>query len=118
MGTAPGLRYQSGGTGNAGRTLRITGGGSVVLGDTGTDRFSFNVSGFTCATDNTYDIGASGANRPRNLYLAGAVATKIKAGAPVDGDFTNPVDGMIAVDSTNNKLWARVGGAWKGVAIA
>lgn len=69
-------------------------------------------------TDNAYDIGASGASRPRNLYLAGAVATKVKAGTPTDADFTNPVDGMIAADSTANKIWVRIGGVWKGVGVA
>lgn len=47
------------------------------------------------------------------------VATKEKAGAPVDGDWTvAPPDGTIVLDSTNNKIWARVGGVWKGVAVA
>jgi len=35
-----------------------------------TNRWSFNAAGhFVTDTDNTYDIGASGANRPRNLYM-------------------------------------------------
>lgn len=42
----------------------------------------------------------------------GAVATKVKAGAPTDGDFTFPVDGMIAVDSSNNRIYVRHGGSW------
>lgn len=47
------------------------------------------------------------------------LATKVKAGTPVDGDFAaTPVDGTIVVDSTANKIWVRVGGAWKGVAVA
>jgi hypothetical protein len=37
-------------------------------------RWSINSSGhFVAGADNTYDIGASGANRPRNVYAAGAV---------------------------------------------
>ena len=48
-----------------------------------------------------------------------AVATKQKAGAPVDGDWAAaPPNGTLVVDSTNNKIWARVGGTWKGVVIA
>lgn len=47
-----------------------------------------------------------------------AVVNVVKAGTPTDGDYTTPADGMIVVDSSGSKLWARVGGSWKGVAIA
>ena len=73
---------------------------------------------FLANTDNTYDIGAVGANRPRNGYFSGGVAVFVKAGVPVDGDFTNPVNGMLAVDSTDNKIYVRIGGTWKGVVVA
>jgi hypothetical protein len=69
----------------------------------------------TFSPDNTYDIGAVGATRPRNIYAAGGVATKTKAGAPVDADFTNPVDGMLAVDTTNHALYFRSGGTWRSI---
>jgi hypothetical protein len=69
-------------------------------------------------TDGAGDIGQSGATRPRNIYLTGSIAVKTKAGAPVDGDYTNPVDGMVAVDTTNNKWYVRIGGTWKGVTVA
>jgi hypothetical protein len=47
------------------------------------------------------------------------LATKVKAGTPADGDWAvAPPDGTIVVDSTANKIWARVGGVWKGVVIA
>lgn len=45
-------------------------------------------------------------------------AVKVKAGAPTDADYSGPVDGLVVVDTTNSKIWARTGGAWKGVAIA
>jgi hypothetical protein len=39
---------------------------------TGSSRWTINSSGhFLATTDNTYDIGASGANRPRNLFVSG-----------------------------------------------
>jgi Collagen triple helix repeat (20 copies) len=48
-----------------------------------------------------------------------AVATKVKAGAPVDADWAvAPPDGTIVADSTGSRLWVRVGGVWKGVAVA
>jgi hypothetical protein len=41
-----------------------------VGGSPGTTVWQINTSGhFLAATDNTYDIGASGANRPRDFYL-------------------------------------------------
>jgi len=49
----------------------------------------------------------------------GAVTATTKAGVPVDGDFDiTPPDGTMVADTTNNKLWVRVGGAWKGVVVA
>jgi hypothetical protein len=45
------------------------------------------------------------------------VSTFVKAGAPVDGDFTYIEDGMLAVDSTNNRLYVRVGSVWKYAAL-
>lgn len=41
-----------------------------------------------------------------------------KAGTPVDGDFLfTPLNGTIAVDTTNSKLYVRIGGTWKGVVV-
>jgi len=45
--------------------------GAMYFGGSNTDRWLISNSGhFVAATDNTYDIGASGATRPRNLYVA------------------------------------------------
>lgn len=52
-------------------------------------------------------------------FSAQGVATLHKAGSVSDADFSvTPLDGTIAIDSTNSKLWARVGGSWKSVALA
>jgi hypothetical protein len=47
--------------------------GAVALGDAAADNITVNgtVTSNLIFTDNTYDIGASGATRPRNLFLAG-----------------------------------------------
>ena len=47
-----------------------------------------NVTSNLLFTDNTYDIGASGATRPRNLFLAGTatIASTLTAGAAVTFD--------------------------------
>lgn len=58
------------------------------------------------------DIGGSSGLRPRNLYLSGTVGIKVKAGAPVDADFVAPVDGFLAVNSTNRSLYIRAAGTW------
>ena len=60
-----------------GGTLTLAGGvnlnGNVTVGDASTDTLTINstITSNLIFTDNTYDIGASGATRPRNLYLAG-----------------------------------------------
>ena len=51
----------------------------------------------------------------------GGIATRVKAGAPVDGDYVagELVTGIIVYDSTNSKLWVRhASGTWKGVVVA
>jgi hypothetical protein len=46
------------------------------------------------------------------------VSTLTKAGVPNDGDFvTGANDGMLAVDTTNNKIYVRIGGVWKSVTV-
>lgn len=47
------------------------------------------------------------------------LATKVKAGTPVDADWAAaPPDGTVVGDSTGSKIWIRLGGIWKGVAVA
>jgi hypothetical protein len=47
------------------------------------------------------------------------LATRVKAGAPVDADWAvAPPDGTIVGDSTNSKVWIRLSGTWKGVVVA
>ena len=62
-------------------------------------------------TDGYYQIDSSG----RESKLGGAA--RVKAGAPTDADFTSPVDGLLAVDSTTNRQYVRVGGAWRYTAL-
>ena len=65
------------GTGTA-LALRLgtVGAASAIIRTNNVDRFSVDSSGhYLAAADNTYDIGASGSSRPRNLYLGGTIAT-------------------------------------------
>jgi hypothetical protein len=70
------------GTTNAGtgvtRRLTLSGAGDMVLSTGGSQRWNITGLGnFVAVVDNTYDIGASGANRPRSIF----VGTSIFAGA-------------------------------------
>lgn len=42
-----------------------------------------------------------------------SVALPVKAGALDDADFNTVQNGLMALDSTNNRVYFRVGGAWK-----
>lgn len=115
------IRAQKAGTGGDSAIEIVTGpSNTITFGDPLGNWWTMSAASghFFAATDNVRDIGAAGANRPRNIFAAGALVSRTKAGAPVDGDFTNPTDGMLAVDTTNSRIYARVGGAWKSAALA
>jgi hypothetical protein len=69
------LHQESSGTGTI-RNLAIRGGTpgiarSVSIQNASITTWTWTAAGhYLAGTDNTYDIGASGANRPRNLYMA------------------------------------------------
>lgn len=87
-----------GGNLSVGGTLTLTGGvnlnGNVTVGDSSADTLTINstITSNLLFTDNTYDIGASGATRPRNLFLAG--------NATIGGATT--MTGALTVDSTTD----------------
>lgn len=61
------------GTGQA-RTVALYAGDSLYFFTAESHRWSMNASGhFIAVADDTYDIGASGATRPRNVYVGSAV---------------------------------------------
>jgi hypothetical protein len=94
-----------GGNLSVGGTLTLTGGvnlnGNVTVGDASTDTLTINstITSNLIFTDNTYDIGASGATRPRNLFLAG--------NATIGGAQT--LTGALTVDSTTDTSSATTG---------
>jgi hypothetical protein len=60
---------QNAGTGSA-RSVQLDSGSNVFIAAGGTTaQWFFSTAGLLANADNTYDIGASGANRPRNVYL-------------------------------------------------
>lgn len=63
---------QAAGTGTARRTTLLSA-SDIYFRTVGADRWLINTSGhLLAATDNSFDIGASGATRPRNVYVAGS----------------------------------------------
>ncbi len=68
--------------------------GNLTIGSNATDTLTVNstITSNLIFTDNTYDIGASGATRPRNLFLAG--------NATIGGAQT--LAGALTVDSTTD----------------
>jgi hypothetical protein len=50
------------------------------------------------------------------VYSYDGIATKVKAGAIGDGDFTTVQDGKIAIDSTNGRIYFRYNTGWHYVA--
>ena len=79
------------GTGSA-RSMRIytTGAASLQLGANNSLQWFINTSGhFLAAVDNTYDIGASGANRPRSIY----VGSQITVGSAINWTSKTKING-------------------------
>jgi hypothetical protein len=78
------IRPENAGTGSARALILATSGGSGVFiraAAATTGGWQFNSSNHLLAeTDNTYDIGASGATRPRNVYVAGAYGFSTTSG--------------------------------------
>ena len=87
-----------------GTTLTVAGlsnTGNTTLGDASADTVTVNgtITSNLIFTDNTYDIGASGATRPRNLFLAG--------NATISGAQT--LTGALTVDSTTDSTSTTTG---------
>jgi len=98
------------GTGTA-RAITISSGASLFLQSNGAAGpfWTINTSGhFVASTDNTMDIGQSGANRPRNIFAAGAIQASGAVTAGAGGAFsfigrsalTSATDGNLLL--TNN----------------
>lgn len=61
-------------------------------------------------TDNTYDIGASGATRPRNIYLGGSIVTAAAGAFQFDtrGNITATADGVFKLLNNANTGFTRL----------
>ena len=61
---------EAAGSGITNRSMRVVAGGQLNLQAGSGNSITFNAN-LIASVDNTYDIGASGATRPRNVYVAG-----------------------------------------------
>jgi hypothetical protein len=83
--------------------LQVTGGiqfdGNITIGDSPADTLTVNstITSNLIFTDNTYDIGASGATRPRSIFLAGNATV----GGLTSGRVTFAGTGGLLSDSAN-----------------
>ena len=88
--------------------------GNTTIGDAASDTLTVTstITSNLIFTDNTYDIGASGATRPRNLFLSGnatvggditlAGGIDVTGAFGVDGDFDVNTDKFTVASATGN----------------
>jgi hypothetical protein len=75
------FRVESAATGGGSIKRTILGGSDIVFVASSGARWQITSTALLAFADNTYDIGASGANRPRDIYAAGT----INSGSNVNG---------------------------------
>ncbi len=87
--------------------------GNTTIGDASTDTLTVNstITSNLIFTDNTYDIGATGATRPRNIFLSGNATVggdiTLAGGIDVTGAFG--VDGNFDVNTNKFNVTAATG---------
>jgi len=84
--------------------LGTNGAASLTLRTSGINRWTIDNSGnFTASTDSVLDIGASGANRPRNLYVGSNVASPTIYNP--SGDLSVSASAQIVFSPGYNQRW-------------
>jgi hypothetical protein len=76
----------------------------LYLGSDNLERWVISLGHFTSLVDNAYDIGATGAGRPRAIYVAGSTGIKHQAGA------STLEATMVGVANVNTTAVGNVGG--------
>lgn len=90
-----------------GGTLTLAGGvnlnGNVTVGDASTDTLTINstITSNLIFTDNTYDIGASGATRPRTGYFGTSLITPLIDATNVEVTNIKALDGTASISLAN-----------------
>jgi hypothetical protein len=96
------IMAEGAGTGLAGShlALRASGATKAIIFYTGAlDRWAINSAGnFTAQNDNAYDIGASGANRPKNIYVGTSIFTGVGGiNFDVNARIRSPADSIVTL---------------------
>jgi hypothetical protein len=96
------IMAEGAGTGLAGShlALRASGATKAIIFYTGAlDRWAINSAGnFTAQNDNAYDIGASGANRPRSIYVGTSIFTGVGGiNFDVNARIRSPADSIVTL---------------------
>jgi len=111
------LNTAKGGTGTArGLTIRTDGSGDLSFGTAATDRWKVGGTNghWLAGADNTYDIGASGATRPR----AGYFGTSVNIGGFARLTSSNIAVPAMQVKSLDGSTWTRIEALTIGVQAA
>lgn len=88
----------------------VSGRAGVLFGNSGDCEIGRNAA-------QTLEIGTSGLGT--GVIAWGALATKVKAGVPSDSDLVTgmQVSGAMILDTTNSRIYFRVGSTWKFAAL-
>ena len=84
-------------------------GGNVGIGTTTPSAL------FSVGASSQFQVDTSGNVQTSGIIdgSAGGIATKVVSGAVTDGSFTGtPVNGLVALDSSNGRVYFRYGGGW------
>lgn len=85
----------------------------------GNGRIDFGAGGSTAPDVDLLRPAADQLKTDDQFIAVDGITTKVVAGAVSDTSFTaTPGSGTLAVDTTNSKLYVRVGSTWKSVALA
>jgi hypothetical protein len=87
--------------------IGINSGGALSISTAGTERWQLSASGHWLAvTDATYDIGASGASRPRDAYISNSLVVKSSTGQFILGGTTSATYPSFSAANTGEFIYS------------
>ena len=111
------IKAESAGTGGTSDLSLASANGQLYFVTNANTRWNMDTSGhFLAATDNLYDIGASGTSRPRNVYVAGTIRSASSTSFIASGDIQILSGGNLQIASGSN-VGCLVDASANGVAV-